>query len=157
MPSTRREILPFSMHTAWAGSNRYKISELMSFTAETPLPVDSPSRPSCVRFNEPLRRHRQHYGFTSTYGLAATLDTEPLAKTDSYGNLTRLPANHFQSARALPGYSASFHFSSKARKTICISIPAENSSRCSRSPLVLGLRFENCEVEGEVGTLGFEI
>ena len=52
------------MHTPWAGSNRYKISELMSFTAERPLPVDSPSLPFCVRFNVALRRSHQHYGFT---------------------------------------------------------------------------------------------
>jgi hypothetical protein len=56
--------LPSSMHTPWAGSNRYKISELMSFTAGRPLPVDSPSLPFCVRFNVALRRRRQHYGFT---------------------------------------------------------------------------------------------
>ena len=61
---TRREILPSSVNRPWAGSNRYKISELMSFTAGRPLPVDSPSLPFCVRFNESLRRRRQHYGFT---------------------------------------------------------------------------------------------
>ena len=61
---SRREMLPSSMHRPWAESNRYKISELMSFTAERPLPVSSPSLPFCVRFNEPLRRRRQHYGFT---------------------------------------------------------------------------------------------
>src|SRR6056297_211586 len=52
------------MHKPWAESNRYKISELMSFTAQRPLPVDSPSLPFCVRFNVKLRRRRQHYGFT---------------------------------------------------------------------------------------------
>ena len=61
---TRREILPSSVNRPWAGSNRYKISELMSFTAGRPLPVDSPSLPFCVRFNVALRRRRQHYGFT---------------------------------------------------------------------------------------------
>ena len=64
LAKSRREILPSNMHTPWAGSNRYKISELMSFTAERPLPVDSPSLPFCVRFNVPLQRRRQHYGFT---------------------------------------------------------------------------------------------
>ena len=96
---TRREILPSSMHTPWAGSNRYKISELMSFTAERPLPVDSPSLPFCVRFNEALRdvaRLRLH----APYRLAATLDTEPLAKSYSGGSRTRLSSNHFQSARS---------------------------------------------------------
>ena len=100
MPSTRREILPSSMHTPWAGSNRYKISELMSFTAGRLLPVDSPSLPFCVRFNEPLRRRRQHYGFTSPYRHAATLDNGPLAKSYPCGSHTRLSSNHFQSARA---------------------------------------------------------
>ncbi len=61
---TRREILPSSVNRPWAESNRYKISELMSFTAERPLPVDSPSLPFCVRFNVALPRRRQHYGFT---------------------------------------------------------------------------------------------
>ncbi len=61
---TRREILPSSVNKPWAGSNSYKISELMSFIAERPLPVDSPSLPFCVRFNVTLRRRRQHYGFT---------------------------------------------------------------------------------------------
>jgi len=61
---SRREILPSSMHTPWAESNRYKISELMSFTAGRPLPVDSPSLPFCVRFNVAFRSRRRHYGFT---------------------------------------------------------------------------------------------
>ena len=64
LANTRREVLPSSMHKPWAESNRYKISELMSFTAERPLPVGSPSLPFCVRFNVPLQRRRQHYGFT---------------------------------------------------------------------------------------------
>ena len=97
--------MPSSMHTPWAGSNRYKISELMSFTAERPLPVDSPSLPFCVRFNEPLRRRRQHYGFTSPYRHAATLDNGPLAKSYPCGSHTRLSSNHFQSARALHCYA----------------------------------------------------
>lgn len=93
------------MHTPWAGSNRYKISELMSFTAERPLPVDSPSLPFWARFNEPLRRRRQHYGFTTSYSFAATLDTGPLAKSYPCGSHTRLSSKHFQSARALLCYA----------------------------------------------------
>ena len=54
----RREMLPSSMHKPWAESNRYKISELMSFTAGRPLPVDSPSLPFCVRFKMRFRRKR---------------------------------------------------------------------------------------------------
>jgi hypothetical protein len=72
----------------------------MSFTAERRPSGDSPSLPFCVRFNEPLRRRRQHYGFTSPYRHAATLDTEPLAKSYPGGNRTRLSSNHFRAARA---------------------------------------------------------
>ena len=53
LPSTQREILPSSMHTPWAGSNRYKISELMPSTAEKLPSGDSLSRPLFRRFNEP--------------------------------------------------------------------------------------------------------
>lgn len=97
---SRREILPPSMLTPWAGSNRYKISELVSFTAERPPPVGSPSLPFWVRFNEPLRMRRQDYGFTRPYQFAATLDTGPLAKSYPRGNHTRLSSNHLQSAPA---------------------------------------------------------
>ena len=72
----------------------------MSFTAERPLPVDSPALPLCVRLSVPLRMRRQHYGFTPSYRFAATLDTGPLAKSYPCGSLTRLSSNHFQSARA---------------------------------------------------------
>lgn len=106
---SRREILPSSMHTPWAESNRYKISELMSFTAGRPLPVDSPSLPFCVRFNEKLRSRRQHYGFTYPYSFAATLDTEPPAKSYSGGCHTRLSSNHFQSARSPLGSRLASH------------------------------------------------
>jgi hypothetical protein len=117
---TRREILPSSMHTPWAGSNRYKISELMSFTAERPLPVDSPSLPFWVRFNEPLQMRRQHYGFTTSYRFAATLDTGPLAKSYPRGSHTRLSSNHFQSARASLCYTALYEPASTApRRTRC--------------------------------------
>ena len=103
---TRREILPSSVNKPWAGSNSYKISELMSFIAERPLPVDSPSLPFWVRFNELLRIRRQHYGFTHSYTFAATLDTGPLAKSYPRGSLTRLSSTHFQSARAFFCYRA---------------------------------------------------
>ena len=89
---TRREILPSSVNKPWAGSNRYKISELMSFTAGRPLPVDSPSRPFWVRFKIRLR--------LTPYTHPATLDTGPLAKSYPRGSLTRLSSKHFQSARA---------------------------------------------------------
>ena len=92
LAKSRREILPSNMHTPWAGSNRYKISELMSFTAERPLPVDSPSLPFWVRFKIRLR--------LTPYTHPATLDTGPLAKSYPCGSHTRLSSNHFQSARA---------------------------------------------------------
>jgi hypothetical protein len=89
---TRREILPSSVNKPWAGSNRYKIAELMSFTAGRPLPVDSPSLPFWVRFRILLPQ--------TPYTHPATLDTGPLAKKLPTRNLPRLSSNHFQSARA---------------------------------------------------------
>ena len=86
---------------ALGGLQQVQISELMSFSAGRRHSVDSPSLPFFVRFNEPLRKRRQHYVFTSTYRHAATLDTEPLANSDSGGNRTRLSSSHFQSALAL--------------------------------------------------------
>ncbi len=95
------------MNTPWAESNKYRISQFMSFTAERLPSVDSPSRPFCVRFKGPLRGRHQHYGFTASYRHAATLDTEPLAKRDFGRNRTRLSSNHFQSARAFDRYACS--------------------------------------------------
>ncbi len=40
-----------------------------------------------------------------TYTLAATLDTEPLARSYGGGVHTRLSSNHFQSARPTFGYA----------------------------------------------------
>lgn len=89
---TRREMLPSSVNKPWAGSNRYKISELMSFTAERPLPVDSPSLPFWVRFKIRLR--------LMPYTHPATLDTGRAANAYPRGISPRLSSNHFQSARA---------------------------------------------------------
>lgn len=75
---TRREILPSSVNRPWAGSSRYKISELMSFTAGRPLPVDSPSLPFWVRFKKRLRR--------MPYTHTATLDTERAANAYHAGS-----------------------------------------------------------------------
>ena len=52
----------------------------------------SSSLPFCLRFNVAVTRH------------AATLDTEPLAKSYSDGCSSRLSSNHFQNARAFYGY-----------------------------------------------------
>ena len=59
--------IAFQHAHAVADSNKYRISQLMSFTAERLPSVDSTSRPFCVRFKGPLRGRRQHYGFTASY------------------------------------------------------------------------------------------
>jgi hypothetical protein len=56
------------------------------FTGRAASPVHSSSLPFCVRFNEPVTKH------------AATLDTEPLAKSYPGGSRTHLSINHFQFA-----------------------------------------------------------
>ena len=89
---TRREILPSSVNKPWAGSNSYKISELMSFIAERPLSVDSPSLPFWVRFKTRLR--------LTPYTHPATLDTGRAANAYPRGIYPRLSSNHFQSARS---------------------------------------------------------
>ncbi len=88
-------------------SDRYKISELMTFIAGRPLPVDSPSLPFCMRFNVSLQTRRHKWRHVP-YRDVAILDTEPVASSYSDGNPTRLSSNHFQSARALHCYISSF-------------------------------------------------
>ncbi len=61
-------------------SDRYKISELMSFIAGRPLPVDSPSLPFCIRFNVSLQTRRRKWRHVP-YRDAAILDTEPVASS----------------------------------------------------------------------------
>ncbi len=80
-------------------SDRYKISELMTFIAGRPLPVDSPSLPFCIRFNVSPQTRRQKWRHVP-YRDVAILDAEPVASSYSDGNPTRLSSNHFQSARA---------------------------------------------------------
>ena len=52
---TRREVLPSGMHKPWAGSNRYKISELFPFIVTGPPVIHSSSLPFCLRFKVALR------------------------------------------------------------------------------------------------------
>ena len=73
---------------------------LMPFTAERPLPGDSPSLPFCVRFKIRLRRE-------PPYTHPATLDTGRVANAYPGGISTRWSSNHFQSARATDCYAAS--------------------------------------------------
>ena len=84
-------MLPSSMHTLWAGSDSYNLSELNTVQGSTVNRYLSSSLPFCVRFNVAVTRH------------AATLDTEPLAKSYSGGSRTHLFSNHFQYARASLG------------------------------------------------------
>jgi len=50
LPIARRGVLPSGMNRPWAESNRYKISELIPFTAAGPPAIHSSSFSFCVRF-----------------------------------------------------------------------------------------------------------
>ena len=54
-PLTRPPILPSSIYTPWAGSERYAISGLNTIQGGTASPYLSSSLPFCVRFNTALR------------------------------------------------------------------------------------------------------
>ena len=94
-------ILPSSMHTLWAGSNSYHLSELNTIQGGVASPCLSSSLPFCVRFNRALPLEIQ------LYSQAATHDTKPLAKSYLDGSHSHLPSNHFQYARASHGSSIS--------------------------------------------------
>ena len=68
LPIPRREVLPSGVHRPWAESNRYKISELMPFTAEWLHPVGSPSLPFCVRFKIRLQAKPLYASCNTRYG-----------------------------------------------------------------------------------------
>ena len=91
---TKRKILPSSMHTPWAGSNSYNLSELNTIQGGVASPCLSSSLPFCVRFNRALRLASQ------PYSQAATLDTKPLAKSYLGGSRSHWSSTHFQYARA---------------------------------------------------------
>ena len=69
-----------------------RISELNTIQGGSAKPYLSSSLPFCVRFNVAFR--------PMPYNNAATLDTEPPAKSYSGGSLTHLSSNHFQYARS---------------------------------------------------------
>jgi hypothetical protein len=90
-------MLPSSMHTPWAVSDRNNFSELNTVQGSTVSRYLSTSLPFCPKeslscFNVPVTRH------------AATLDTEPRAKSYSGRSRTHLFSNHFQYARAMVCY-----------------------------------------------------
>jgi hypothetical protein len=87
-------MLPSGMNKPWAGSDSYQISGLNTVQGSTVSRYLSTSLPFCVRFNVTVTRR------------AATLDTEPLAKSYSDWIHTRLFSNHFQYARSWQGYLA---------------------------------------------------
>ena len=91
---TKRSMLPSSMHTPWAESKSYNLSELNTIQGGVASPCLSSSLPFCVRFNRALPLEIQ------LYSQAATLDTKPLAKSYLDGSHSHLPSNHFQYARA---------------------------------------------------------
>ena len=100
---TRREMLPLpfrahSMNRPWAGSNRYKISELMSF-AKRCSPPRGHSRSIHPHYLS-VYASRCHFR-QSLYRHPATLDTGHGANAYPGGDHTRLSSNHFQSARAI--------------------------------------------------------
>lgn len=95
---TKRSMLPSSMHTPWAESKSYNLSELNTIQGGVASPCLSSSLPFCVRFNRALPLEIQ------PYSQAATLDTKPLAKSYLGGNHSHLPSNHFQYARACHCY-----------------------------------------------------
>ena len=74
-----------------------RISGLNTIQGWVASPYLSSSLPFCVRFNVALQ--------LVPYNNAATLDTEPPAKSYSGGSLTHLSLNHFQNARPSLGSS----------------------------------------------------
>ncbi len=87
----------FQHATPWAGSDRNKAPKEITQWSSIPFRVDSQSIPfilvtflpvnETLCFNVSVTRH------------AATLDTEPRAKSYSGGSRTHLFSNHFQYAR----------------------------------------------------------
>jgi len=94
----RKQVLPWGVHRPWAGSNRYKISELFPFTVEGPPPIRSSSLPFCVRF-----KIRLQLMMPTTH--PATLDTGRVANTYPGGISPRSLIRPCQSARTPFGYA----------------------------------------------------
>jgi len=97
----RSPMLPSGMHTPWAGSDRYK-----DFGAQYHSQPDGHARSVHPRVLSVYASTLDFGGVSGYHPLcrpytnAATLDTEPLARSYSGGVHTRLSSNHFQSARA---------------------------------------------------------
>jgi len=92
LAGTRSPMLPSGMNTPWAGSDRYK-----DFGAQYHSQPDGHARSVHPRVLS-VYASTSDFG-SSPYTLAATLDTEPLARSYSGGIYPRLSSNHFQFAR----------------------------------------------------------
>lgn len=102
---TRSPMLPSGMHTPWAGSDSYK-----DFGAQYHSQPDGHARSVHPRVLSVYASTLDFGGVSGyhplgrPYTIAATLDTEPLARSYSGGVHTRLSSNHFQFARASDCY-----------------------------------------------------
>ena len=85
-------MLPSGMNTPWAGSDSYQ-----DFGAQYHSQPDGHARSVHPRVLS-VYASTSDFG-SSPYTLAATLDTEPLARSYSGGIYPRLSSNHFQFAR----------------------------------------------------------
>ena len=100
-------MLPSSVNKPWAGTDRYK-----DFGAQYHSQPDGHARSVHPRVLSVYASTVDFGGVSGDHSLcrpytnAATLDTEPLARSYSGGILTRLSANHFQFARAPFSYFA---------------------------------------------------
>ena len=126
-------MLPSSMHTPWAESKSYNLSELNTIQGGVASPCLSSSLPFCVRFNRALPLEIQ------LYSQAATLDTKPLAKSYLGGSHSHLPSNHFQYARASLGYPRTFG------NAFCILLRSSSNALGVKrtSPLMIAFGFRS--------------
>ena len=103
---TRPPMLPSGMNTPWAGSDRYK-----DFGAQYHSQPDGRARSVHPCVLSVYASTLDFGGVSGEHSLcrpdtnAATLDTEPLAKSHSGGIYPRLSTNHFQFARPSLGSS----------------------------------------------------
>ncbi len=125
-----RHCLPVSTHLGQVPTVT-TISGLTTIQGWVASPCLSSSLSFCVRFNAAVTRH------------AATLDTEPRAKSYSGGSLTHLSSNHFQYAHGSICY-ATFRARRSPESSIPIAIETPISSETSvavnpwaRSPVVI--------------------
>lgn len=120
-------MLPSGMHTPWAESDRYN-----DFGAQYHSQPDGHARsvhPRVLSVYASTLDFRGVPGYPTLcrpYTSAATLDTEPLARSYSGGVHTRLSSNHFQFARARHG-------------SPCVSVGDPQVLRTPRSIRLLGV------------------